>query len=148
LIEGKTVSYGEQFEGMYALMRGLASAFLLVAADYAGWALAALRYDFHLAASAVLCISGVVALTALSHRRLAFGSFLVALTAFGYLLAYGLPSTKSLWEWFAAMMVASIFFARLSHRAFQGFAWEFAKAIYRDFYAYDLKPTKTSAENK
>jgi hypothetical protein len=29
LIKGKTVSYGEQFEGMYALMRGLGASFLL-----------------------------------------------------------------------------------------------------------------------
>ena len=148
LIESKTVSYGEQFEGMYALARGLLSAFMLAGAYYFGWALAALEYDAHRVAFVLVCIGGVVALTAFSHQKLAFGSILLALASFGYLLAHGLPTTTTLWKWFPAMTVASIFLARLSHRAFQGFAWEFAKAIYRDFYALDRKPVKSTGENK
>lgn len=42
LMQNKVVNYGEQFEGLSSLMRGLTVAFLLAFAYYAGWTWAAL----------------------------------------------------------------------------------------------------------
>jgi hypothetical protein len=42
LIKSKTVSYAEQFEGLYALMRGFSAAFAVAVVYYLGWAYSSL----------------------------------------------------------------------------------------------------------
>lgn len=148
LIEGKSASYGEQFEGMYSLARGLAAAFLMSASHYAGCALSGLPYDLGFVADGVL-IAGLLAaiLTSFLARRTVFYCVLAVLLASGYLVASSQPAQYS-WGWFAVMSLAAGLGARLSYVAFAAFAWEFAKAIYRDFYTYEPKKSESKPEGE
>ena len=69
LIQGKAVSYAEQFQGMYALTRGLASIFGLSFAYWLGWAAAAVGNRF-LAGAAVIIAVTVLALINISAGAL------------------------------------------------------------------------------
>jgi len=158
LIKGSTVCYGEQFEGMYSLMRGLMMAFLLGAAHNSGWALASFP---GFGRSAVLALEvgllgGILSELAVelfskpgAKRLLALVSVLmvaIALLAGGYLLAGERAITPRLYHLFALTALTSIFFARKCFRSYKFFTWEFAKAVYRDFLTYEKPHHPDKAE--
>ncbi len=63
LVRGKSVFYGEQLEGMYALMRGLTTALLAGAIYHVGWTVAAwsdTERDKHIAVTVSVLFVGVV----------------------------------------------------------------------------------------
>ena len=66
LIQGKAVSYAEQFQGMYALTRGLVSVFALGSAYWLGWAAAAVRDRFLVLAAFVILAATVLTLVNIS----------------------------------------------------------------------------------
>jgi len=72
LLTSKTISYGEQMQGMYALMDGLTVAFALGAAYNFGWVLSGLGYGaLQQSASTVVVLGlvGAVVIAALSLRK-------------------------------------------------------------------------------
>ena len=63
LLAKKTAQYVEQFEGLYAMMRGLACAFLAGAVYLGGWSLAYYHFSWSPCLFVVLpCVAGLVAL--------------------------------------------------------------------------------------
>ena len=148
LIKDQVVSYAEQFEGLYAMMRGLTVAFGLGGLYLGGWALSLQKSDgirtlsaaaFLLAVSLAittsiqLAIIGSGSLKRFAVDRATLGAAAVACLASGYWLG-------SLWLTSAAdahlLLVAALLLIIASIRCFAGyryFAEQFAKAVWRHF---------------
>src|SRR5262249_24749877 len=60
LVTAKEASYVEQYQGMYALTRGIAAAFAMAAVYYSGWAIGFMHADFALAAAYSILTFGLV----------------------------------------------------------------------------------------
>jgi hypothetical protein len=156
LILKKAANYVEQFEGLYAMMRGLGCSFFASAAYFVGWGL-----SFHYGSScqsrwgavalcAALAIPLIPALVSFLHkparkiadRILAF-SWLLALGDFGFLAgSLGFQSQRSStpWPscaeailWGAALL--SILAGLRCISAYYSFAEMFAITVWRDFSA-------------
>jgi len=167
LIKSKTVVYAEQFEGLYALMRGLTAAFAVAVVYYLGWAysdLMQLGVSSKQWSGLVVLLGIFISLVALviSDRLKSFtfkwlekrsklvlkwviiGSLLLAAFAAGYYLGL---STIELSEHRGQLIAASVFSFFAAERCYAGYklyAQEFAKAVYRDFSNYEnpAKPQK------
>lgn len=160
LIKSKTVIYAEQFEGLYALMRGLSAAFALAVAYYVGWAYSNLWLGQW---SGRLVLAGIImALVALLIRdrhehfewlkkrsRLVkkwskwviIGSLLLAAFASGHYLGQSIVGTSEHRNLLLAAAVFSFFASERCYSGYKYFAQEFAKAVYRDFSNYE-KPSE------
>lgn len=152
LIKSKTVIYPEQFEGLYALMRGLCAAFAIAVANYFGWANStALRGRWSAVLALFAMIVGLVAATFVtrnkSKKRAALVmavSVLVAAFSAGHYLGQLRVVTFQHRNLFIAAAVFSFFAAERCYAGYRGFAEEFAKAVYRDFSNYE-KPAAGGA---
>jgi hypothetical protein len=89
------VIYAEQFEGMYALMRGLCTAFALAVAYYFGWA-----------------VSGMLQPIKKTALNIAIGST-------GYSPAAKVNLTLSAWSWSGFAIVGGLLLACLASLAFR-----------------------------
>lgn len=159
LITSKTGTYAEQFEGLYALMRGLNAAFGIGVVYYLGWATSGLLQPiktFRFVAPSLWSwpLSGLVTLIGLliavfalinanlkRAKTIMIGSLLLAAFATGYYL--GLSSVK-VSEYRGQLIAAAVLSFFASERCYAGyktFAQEFAKAVYRDFSNYE-KPAE------
>jgi hypothetical protein len=146
LIKDKTISYGEQFEGMYALMRGTGAAFLLGVGNYAGWGLAILRPDLshtNIAISLIAAVASAMIISRLGRKpgglvvsRVSFLCVGWALLCAGYLTGIDKSIPRNIGEALVAI-VATVFLAQRCFGAYEFFARQFAMAIYRDFYAHE-----------
>jgi hypothetical protein len=147
LIREKIAAYPEQFEGMYTLLRGLATACLLGFTYLLGWATAVSRTRcLTRVAMCVLAIGlgycvvcGLVGALSGSIERPAWvdRSFLAAFCLFffgsGHFFGRGYVDSLGQSELFAGLAVVSlILFARF-FTAYKSFAQEFAKAVWRDY---------------
>jgi hypothetical protein len=149
LIAKKAANYVEQFEGLYAMMRGLGCSFCVGAAYIAGWALAFHRSCRFVSIALAILTASALALTLLSvwwhkpaidvrwTRYLWLSLFLGA----GYWASF-VPSAD-LWrkapahsEW---MIWASVFICLIAAAkclsSYKTFASNFATAVWRDFSA-------------
>lgn len=164
LIKSKTVIYAEQFEGLYALMRGLSASFAVGVAYYLGWAFSGqLRFLKVFGFMQSWKVSGVVAVAGIigalyvlmlvsrnnrDRRAKSAMSALLLMTAFaaGYYL--GLPKVGAS-EHRYQLLAAAVFSFFAAERCYWGytyFAKEFAKAVYRDFSNYE-KPAAEQVAN-
>jgi hypothetical protein len=149
LITGGAPTYGEQFQGLYELMRGLTLAFALGFAYYLGWAsvvwLQEARLTNGIAGFAVGLFGAVLFSPAKTIKdplraRIISASLMVALFVSPFWLQ-GLVSSEGASRphttlLLAAMAIVDLLFAVRCYSAYRPFAREFAVAIYRDFYAY------------
>jgi hypothetical protein len=153
LIKSKTVSYAEQHEGMYAMMRGLSLAFILGLVYNAGWASTGLidegvesRYWIALASGFAVAI--IASVFSISYRNEDFGvrfknslwivvSLCVALAALGNHLGHHKLPNDGQRVLLSAIVLGSLFAALRCYGAFREHAEYFAKAVYRDFYIYE-----------
>jgi hypothetical protein len=152
LIKAKTASYGEQFEGMYSLMRGATVAFLLGAFHLAGWCLLLIPDSkLWIGPEALPCLivalclaialefSQPAAPTKPGRKRAiaSFASFGFALLCGGYLLGAGQTIGARKLYLLLALMLISLLLSKKCFQSYQSFTWEFAKAVYRDFLTYE-----------
>ncbi len=148
LIKAKTASYGEQFEGMYSLMRGLTLAFALGACHIAGWCsvfIAGLRTWAAALALGALCIAVAIefwqsAPPARQSRKKAVASLVAlafALFSGGYALAADQSAGAKLRCLLFGLALIAVLLSRKCYQAYRSFTWEFAKAVYRDFATYE-----------
>jgi hypothetical protein len=156
LIAKKTAHYVEQFEGLYAMMRGLGSAFLAGASYLAGWSLAIYRNQvcveafFRVIAPVAALAALINAILGLSRKpkvskpavvALAISILAFSLTA-GFWVAVWQPA--EVWKnvaprtelilWVAVCL--TLVAAARCFSAYRFFATEFAKSIWRDFSVY------------
>lgn len=155
LILNKDATYAEQFEGMYSLTRGLAAAFGIAAAYYAGWALSACScwpvFGALLVAAIglLLAINTSVALLAESSHETellcALGLLLVACSA-GYGLGVRYLATEKLSIALAFCAGAALLASLRSYRLYREFIDDFAITVWRDFLVASKKDSQGTKE--
>jgi hypothetical protein len=153
LIQGKAVSYAEQFQGMYALTRGLVSVFALAFVYWLGWAAAIVKNRW-IVSGAVLVMAGSVLilmnisavmlrniLDAPRKRKfeLAYAAILlISFLAMGYVLGVRYTATRGQ-SALLAFLAAWAFIASLrAYGAYNFFAGRFASTVWRDYLAYNV----------
>jgi hypothetical protein len=154
LIQGKAVSYAEQFQGMYALTRGLVSVFALAFVYWLGWAAAIVKNRW-IVSGAILVMGGSVLilmnisavvlrniLDAPRKRKfeLAYAAtLLISFLTIGYVLGVRYTGTRGQ-SALLAFLAAWAFIASLrAYGAYNFFAGRFASAVWRDYLAYNVK---------
>jgi len=149
LVQQKAGSYAEQFEGMYALMRGLAAVAGFSASYHLGWAggqAIPTRLTTYLGwGLAGLCVVAAFAVFVTSVRQspILFWTLAIALLPLGAVLGSSFKTVSSLGDIAVLVVVASgsLFSGRLFHQAYQYFGNEFAATVYRDFYVLNQMAT-------
>ncbi len=153
LIQAKSASYSEQFEGLYGLMRGLALACGLGCCYHVGWALASLNWDWARKVAMVAIGVELLAIIVGSALRKSWAAMWTlaligaVLILIGYLLGYGRVTSEGAIK-LGAIAVANLFMTLRFWHAYRSFAEHFAKAIYRDFYAYRRIQVETERRSK
>jgi hypothetical protein len=171
LIKNKTVIYAEQFEGLYALMRGLCAGFGIAVVYYLGWAYSGELHSLVPSALGTWQLSGLTVLLGMviasfalvaadrftaskkastqPHERkkydqwtkyakqLMIWSLLLAVFSAGYYLGLSSVNISEHRGQLIAAAVLSFFASERCYAGYQGFAQEFAKAVYRDFSNYE-----------
>lgn len=157
LIKSKTVVYAEQFEGLYALMRGLSAGFAVAVVYYLGWAYAGLvPWQW----SGVFILTGISgAVFTLIWRRdakqydpkttryIVSALLLLAAYATGHYTGQTVIGTAVHRNEFLAAAVFSFFAAERCYNSYKSYAREFAKAVYRDFSNYSAGGANNAAAN-
>jgi hypothetical protein len=144
VIASKTASYVEQFEGMYALMRGIAVAAAVGAAYDIGWLWSAFICSRNAVVPSLLLVAAVV--VALYYRlvlkptraRMTYcASFLIAATCMGILVCGGIArATGSL----SVAAYLSLLIACWAFAAYREFTWIWARTVYQHFYLASRSP--------
>ena len=154
LIQGKAVSYAEQFQGMYALTRGLVSVFALAFVYWLGWAAAIVKNRWIVSgavfvmAGSVLILMNISAvmlrniLDASRKRKFELGYavfLLISFLSIGYALGVRYTATRGQ-SALLAFLAAWAFIASLrAYGAYNFFAGRFASTVWRDYLAYNVK---------
>lgn len=150
LIGTKEISYAEQFEGMYALTRGLTASFALAFVYYAGWGLSVLSAGWsERAALVAITFSLLVAVNLAAQllrtdlggdtpsklERIGASFLLVAAAGIGYGLGrrYGVTTVQAGKLGLCAMVALLGCFR--SYGAYKVFGTNFAITVWRDFFA-------------
>lgn len=159
LIKQGIATYAEQFEGMYALMRGLTTAFGFGFFYIAGWALSCFKNQCSRSTAVFIVIGGLGAASVLSsivlsrqrkqktpfHLEIANLSVLtIVLLALGYLLGFEKISTVEQGILLWVVSLGALFSSLRCFSTYKFFAGEFAKAVWRDFAAFMLTPARGS----
>lgn len=151
LVVAKEAAYVEQYEGMYALTRGIAAGLGLAALYYTGWAISSLQPDFATSTGYSLTTFGLI-MTILATTFLVFTkkrNFRVELLgAAGLLLAsmglgLGFGSRYAAAPDLAAMLVlcalAALLASLRTYRFYKEFTETFAITVWRDFFVASKK---------
>jgi hypothetical protein len=153
LIQGKAVSYAEQFQGMYALTRGLVSVFALAFVYWLGWAAAIVKNRWIVSGAVLVMAVSVLILMNISavmlrnildapRKRkfeLAYAAILlISFLAMGYVLGVRYTATRGQ-SALLAFLAAWAFIASLrAYGAYNFFAGRFASTVWRDYLAYNV----------
>lgn len=146
LLTSKTISYGEQMQGMYTLTGGLTVAFALGATYHLGWGLSGTQsgtLERFAWAGVGLGLVGAIGVAALglekareTRAKLMVGFIMFALLASGYLLGLKKVSDVDHW-WLGAITLAGIFVSLTCYGAYKYFTRVYAETIYRAFSLYE-----------
>jgi len=154
LIQGKAVSYAEQFQGMYALTRGLVSVFALAFVYWLGWAAAIVKNRWVVSGAVVVMASSVLILMNISavmlrnildapRKRkfeLAYAAILlISFLTIGYGLGVRYPATRGQSALLAFVAAWAFIAALRAYGAYNFFAGRFASTVWRDYLAYNVK---------
>jgi hypothetical protein len=150
-------SYSQQFQGLYALMRGLAGSFWMGSAYLLGWSLASIQNRWLDCVEHAGWIALVLALsvgfamvfgnqkskTRIILDRVTFASVLLTLFATGTRLGSYFNVTKPQLFTFILISVASIWCGARSFSSYKHYAEEFAKATWTDFLSHQSLSSAT-----
>lgn len=150
LLQADAESYAQQFQGLYALMRGLAGAFWMGSAYMLGWALSCTLAQSLPCLAIIGWIGLLVAcvlafwlifsnLSSDARTRLDRGTFiavLVALAALGVKLGSSAGPNVHQSLSFLLIFAASIWAGARCFSGYKHFADEFARAAWHDFLSY------------
>jgi len=154
LIQGKAVSYAEQFQGMYALTRGLVSVFALAFVYWLGWATAIVRNRWLVSAAVLVMVSSVLILMNISvvmlrnifdaPRKRNFelgyaGLLLISFLTFGYALGVRYTATRGQSAVLAFLAAWAFIASFRAYGAYNFFAGRFASTVWRDYLAYNVE---------
>lgn len=139
LIDQGRAGYVEQYQGMYTLMLGVATAGWIGASMNAGWLVGLLTKDIIPAWTALLGAGGATLtiatlLFAKQDWRIALWLLLGALAAIGFLLGFRAPEKPlALLLTLLGISLLGVFVARRCYASFRYFQRQFAAGVYRDF---------------
>jgi hypothetical protein len=156
LATGKVASYGEQFQGLYEFLRCL-TVVLALGFSYLGWALtvwktpaaqcvspAAVLAAVAIIGAAIVDRWGAEVMSTMSAAWLTIGLLMIALLLCPVFLKWPMDSTHSVgppkYLLLASVALIDAFVGLRCFSAYKPFSWQFAKAIYRDFYVYAKTP--------
>lgn len=154
LIQGKAVSYAEQFQGMYALTRGLVSVFALAFVYWLGWATAIVRNRWLVSAAVLGMVGSVLVLMNISvvmlrnifdaprKRNFELGYavlLLISFLTFGYALGVRYTATRGQSAVLAFLAAWAFIASFRAYGAYNFFAGRFASTVWRDYLAYNVK---------
>jgi hypothetical protein len=155
LVAEKEASYVEQYEGMYALTRGLAAALGLAGIYYLGWALSFLGGRWtstvcYLAVSlgVVLALLTTVALILRKTHGsglewLAASGLLLAAVCLGFGMGHHYEDTARLAALLLLCALAAFLASLRSYRFYKEFTVTFAVTVWRDFFVSGKKKPDT-----
>jgi hypothetical protein len=160
LLKSDAESYGQQFQGLYALMRGLAAAFWMGSAYTLGWSLfsvlAGWLYWVAVLGWVGLAIAVVIGFALVfgapnSKMRMildrgTFASVLVALCASGVQLGSYVGVSRAQLLGFMLIAAASLWSGARCFSAYKHFAEEFARSTWNDFLSYEVKVSTAKQE--
>ena len=153
LIQGKAVSYAEQFQGMYAMTRGLVLVFALGFTYWLGFGAAAILRESIGASAAVVGLAiSLLVLANMSlvllrthprsvtkHRKMERGYALVLAIAFCF-IGYAIGLHYQVSERYGALLAFlsgwALITALRAYGAYKSFAGQFAATVWRDYLAY------------
>jgi hypothetical protein len=152
LIQGKAVSYAEQFQGMYSVTRGLFAVFALASVYWLGWSGAAARNSWTVRIAVVMLALAVLALINISvvsakisdrHvKRKVEITYALGLLVVFLLLGYLAGAHSHVTILYAALLgflSACALLACLRFRsAYDFFAARFASTVWRDYLAFNV----------
>lgn len=156
LVREEIVSYGEQFEGLYALMRGLATSFWLGSAYFVGWAASLWenRCFKHVTVAGTFVgltvatiATGILVLANLrsdSHRMVVdvftFVSLVISLFCLGVTFGGYHTVASDQGVILGVIAVAALFAGGRCFKGYKYYAEQFAQAIWRDFAGHQMTP--------
>ncbi len=151
LIQREVGSYAEQFQGLYALMRGLAAVACLSVAYHLGWALGRVvvpRLQLPLAVVLLVATALLAALGVRDRRArdregvfwLITGALVPLGALFGYRFGPGPYLNNEKIGALLAVALGSLFLVRVFCVSYQFFAIRFAETVYRDIFVVDRWP--------
>jgi hypothetical protein len=154
LIQGKAVSYAEQFQGMYVLTRGLVSVLSLGFAYWLGFGAAAFLGTYISTSAIVLALAILLLVLAnlsvfllrthpgpLTKRRIELGYAVVLALAFwfiGYALGVHYQVSARYGAILAFCSAWALIAAFRANGAYKSFAGQFAATVWRDYLAYNV----------
>ena len=159
LIQGKAASYAEQSQGMYALTRGLVSAFALACTYWLGWGIAAaMKSRSAVGTSIIVLAASLVILANISftllrrssappkerrvrRRRIELGYafvLVVALCTGGYALGMHVSVTVRQGAMLAFLSTWAFIACLRAYGAYKSFAGQFAATVWRGYLAYSV----------
>jgi hypothetical protein len=154
LIQGKAVSYAEQFQGMYALTRGLVSVFALASVYWFGWASAIVRTAWIVSSAVVVIVASLLILINISavmlrnilaaprKRKVELGysaSLLISFLTTGYALGVRYSTSRGQSALLAFLAAWALIAALRAFGAYNFFAGRFASTVWRDYLAYNVQ---------
>lgn len=161
LIREKIANYAEQFEGLYAMLRGLSVAFGIGAVYLAGWGCSGCASQCLGLTGLTLALLGGFGVLAKSLLVLKHGSFprrvsadlwllLFLLTAaFGLGMRLGMttpgPAGHLAVMWGSAL--AALVASTRCYSGYRAFTMQFAKAVWRDFLSFKSQPPDQSKKS-
>jgi uncharacterized membrane protein len=147
LVRDKGASYSEQFQGMYALSRGVYCALCLACPYWLGWAVGVFRSEWLMVAAMAITVILIAAAAILAYKKLWKAHACCALGVF-FCAGLILASRDSLARIQAAELgiaaFAAIPMALSAYGQFKFFADNYAVTIWRDYLAYLSRATKAT----
>jgi hypothetical protein len=154
LVREEVVSYGEQFEGLYALMRGLAASFWLASAYFAGWAASVWDNQCFKQLTLGGAFAGLVIATIATGFLVAnpredrifafdvitFVSLLVSLFCLGVRFGNSQTLASNHAITLGIIAIVALFAGGRCFRGYRYYAEQFARAIWRDFAGQRMVP--------
>ncbi|HZU33381.1 MAG TPA: hypothetical protein VFB79_19855 [Candidatus Angelobacter sp.] len=155
LIQAKEISYGEQFEGLYTLLRGISVALAFACANYVGWGLSIFPRDWLDYAAVIAIVVGLLtaanlagqllrtdlqATTAFRMERMNAVALLLAALGVGYILGRRYEITHTQATELALCALGALIASLRCFGAYKYHCMNFAITVWRDFFASADKP--------
>jgi hypothetical protein len=166
LIQGKAISYAEQFQGMYSVTRGLFAVFGLAFTYWLGWFLSAERNRWVVRSAIIVLAAAVFALIIISFINKKISEkkipdkykhgfevgyawcLAIMFLAAGYIAGVRYQVTWSNGTLLVFLAVCALLGSFRFKGAYDYFAGRFASTVWRDFLAYNVKAKDTPGPSK
>ena len=148
LMQAKEFSYGEQFEGLYALLRALCAAFALACAHYTGWSASVFHPQWAdcaiivaILVSLLICANCSALLlrrdlgkkAVMLFERMSAGTLLVIAFGIGYAMGVSCRISPIKAAELAACAIGALIASLRSFAAYKAQCINFALTVWRDF---------------